>query len=64
MTNKPIYNLSKDIEWGKTVWVLYTANSSPFGRYSTKAAALADARVYGLKVQVTEFPRKFNSFAY
>jgi hypothetical protein len=57
--NMTTYNLSKDNEWGQTVWVLWAPNCSPFGRYTTKAAALADARLYGLRIRMADdVPRR------
>lgn len=50
--SKPVYELKKFKEWGETVWVLYTANSSPFGRYATKAEAMKDVKKYHLTIAV------------
>jgi len=47
---KPIYNLFRVREWGETRWVLAAPGDSTFGRYSTAAAAKADAKLYGLKI--------------
>jgi hypothetical protein len=48
--SKSIYKLYRMREWGEAYWMLAADGSSPFGRYDTKAEAMADARRYNLTV--------------
>ena len=52
---KPTYMLFKENNWGNPRWVIVAPRCSPFGRYSTAAAARKDAKVYGLKLARCEY---------
>jgi hypothetical protein len=49
--SKPIYALFYEVEFGEKRWILCAPNSSPTGRYDTRALAEASARRSGLKVE-------------
>lgn len=48
------YNLFKTIEWGETRWVIAAPGCSTFGRYTTQAAAKADAKIYKIRLRRAE----------
>lgn len=51
LPKSPEYNLSKEKEWGETIWYLWADGCSTFGRYRTKKAAMEAVKEYNLRLK-------------